>query len=58
MLVLRRRDGEWTEIVHRSGDVLRIRNLGPGKTDLAFDDPDRNFRVERPERTKAREPAK
>ena len=33
MLVLRRRDGQWLDVVHRSGDVLRIRvyDVGAGR---------------------------
>jgi hypothetical protein len=55
MLVLRRTDGQWVEVTHRSGDVLRIRVYGvcsraPGTAHLAFDDPPRNFAIERPER--------
>lgn len=56
MLVLKRKDGQWIEITHRSGDVLRFRiydigNEGSSKrANLAFDDPDRNFSIQRPER--------
>lgn len=60
MLVLKRREGQWVNIVHTSGDVIRIRlyeikendklQLGPSVC-LAFDDPDRNFDIQRPERT-------
>lgn len=54
MLVLKRREGQWIEITHRSGDVLRFRVYdiyeGPGRVNLAFDDPARNFEIERPER--------
>lgn len=55
MLVLRRMDGQWVEITHKSGDVLRFRvydlcNEGPGRAHLAFDDPARNFEIQRPER--------
>lgn len=55
MLVLRRKDGQWVEIIHKSGDVIRIRvyNLRsrfPGQLDMAFEDDARNFAIERPER--------
>lgn len=55
MLVLRRRDGQWVEVTHRTGDVLRIRVYSrggdqPGETNLAFDDPDHHFSIQRPER--------
>jgi hypothetical protein len=55
MLVLRRRDGQWVEAKHRSGDVLRIRVYGIGErgadqVSIAFDDDERNFEIERPER--------
>lgn len=61
MLVLRRKDGDWVIVTHRSGDVLRIRVYDctgtPGRTGggahLAFDDPPRNFAVERPGRQQA-----
>lgn len=56
MLVLRRKEGQWVEIVHSSGDVIRVRvyNLRtrhPAQCDLAFDDDARNFRITRPERS-------
>lgn len=55
MLVLRRKEGQWVEVTHRSGDVLRVRvyNLcadAPGRINLAFDGDARNFTIERPER--------
>jgi hypothetical protein len=55
MLILRRKDGQWVELRHRSGETIRIRvynirSRGLGQLDLAFDDPDRNFEVVRPER--------
>jgi hypothetical protein len=56
MLVLKRKEGQWIEITHaRTGDVLRIRLYDvvgglPGRANLAFDDPARNFAIERPER--------
>jgi hypothetical protein len=56
MLVLRRRDGDWVEIVHKSGDVLRVRVYDlvrvAGCAHLAFDDAPRNFTVLRPERAR------
>lgn len=60
MLVLKRREGQWTDVVHESsGDVLRIRVCQieggfPGHLNLAFDDSARNFSIERPERNKQR----
>lgn len=55
MLVLKRKEGQWVEVTHRSGDVLRIRvckieSGAPGHLNLAFDDEPRNFEIERPER--------
>jgi len=55
MLVLRRKEGQWIEVTHKSGDVLRVRvyNLcaeAPGRINLAFDDADHNFDIQRPER--------
>lgn len=55
MLVLRRREGQWLDVIHRSGDMLRIRvyDVGartPHCVNLAFDDSPRNFAIHRPER--------
>lgn len=55
MLVLKRKEGQWVEVTHRSGDVLRIRVCkieggAPGHLNLAFDDGPRHFEIERPER--------
>jgi hypothetical protein len=55
MLVLKRKEGQWVEVTHASGDVMRIRvcqiEAGcPGHLNLAFDDPERNFEIQRPER--------
>ena len=55
MLVLKRKEGQWIDITHKSGDILRFRvyNLCsefPGRVDLAFDDAERNFEIQRPER--------
>jgi sRNA-binding carbon storage regulator CsrA len=55
MLVLQRKEGQWVDVVHKSGDVIRIRVYGidpesPGRCQLAFDDAPRNFDVRRPER--------
>ncbi len=57
MLVLRRKEGSWVTITHHSGDVMRVRVCNvrpdyPGQVDLAFDDRERNFLIERPERVK------
>jgi hypothetical protein len=55
MLVLKRKEGQWVEVTHSSGDVMRIRvcqieSGQPGHLNLAFDDSARNFQIERPER--------
>jgi hypothetical protein len=55
MLVLKRKEGQWVEVTHSSGDLLRIRVCQiepgqPGRLNLAFDDDARNFAIERPER--------
>lgn len=55
MLVLKRKEGQWVEVTHRSGDLLRIRvcqieSGQPGHLNLAFDDSARHFAIERPER--------
>ncbi|MEW4570955.1 hypothetical protein AB1L88_24060 [Tautonia sp. JC769] len=57
MLVLKRKEGQWVEIIHRSGDVIRLRVYDiqaaagvPSRTNLAFDDAARNFEIRRPER--------
>ena len=55
MLVLKRKEGQWVEVTHRSGDLLRIRVCRieggmAGSLNLAFDDAARNFEIERPER--------
>ncbi len=54
MLVLRRKEGQWLEITHHSGDRLRIRVYNirsrfPGQLDLAFDDADHHFTIRRGE---------
>ena len=54
MLVVTRRDGEWIEITHKSGDVLWIRTYQvergtPSTLKLGFDDEARNFEIHRPE---------
>lgn len=55
MLVLRRTEGQWVEVTHKSGDKLRFRvydlcGVLPGRVHLAFDDSARNFEIQRPER--------
>ncbi len=55
MLVLKRKEGQWVEITHKNGDVLRIRVCRiepgqPGHLNLVFEDDARNFEIERPER--------
>jgi hypothetical protein len=62
MLVLRREEGQWIEIAHRSGDLIRIRVYNirsrfPGQVDMAFDDDARHFDIRRGER-KDRAPAR
>ena len=53
MLVLRRKEGQWVEITHKSGDTIRVRVYNirtrfPGQLDLAFDDDAHNFLIQRP----------
>lgn len=60
MLVLKRKEGQWVNVTHRSGDVLRIRVCNiepgePGRLNLAFDDSDRNFEIQRPDRVPKQE---
>jgi Global regulator protein family len=55
MLILRRKEGQWVEITHRSGDTIRVRVCNvrarnAGQIDLAFDDEGRHFSIQRPER--------
>jgi hypothetical protein len=61
MLVLKRKEGQWVDVTDNLGNLLRIRlcnveirmNLEGrmvGQANLAFDDPDRNFAIDRPER--------
>ncbi|WZO95909.1 hypothetical protein EP7_002881 [Isosphaeraceae bacterium EP7] len=55
MLVLKRKEGQWVDVIHRSGDRMRIRVYNirsqvPRQLDLAFDDDARHFTIERPER--------
>lgn len=55
MLVLRRKEGQWLAITHRSGETIRVRVCNvrpryPGQLDLVFDDPHQNFAIEREER--------
>lgn len=55
MLVLRRTSGQWVEVTHRSGDVLKFRIYDisgetPGRAHIAFDDDAHNFVIQRPER--------
>ncbi|QDV38344.1 hypothetical protein [Tautonia plasticadhaerens] len=57
MLVLKRKEGQWIEIIHRSGDVIRLRVYdiqavagSASRANLAFDDSARNFEIRRPER--------
>lgn len=55
MLVLRRTEGQWVEVTHKSGDTLKFRvydlsGESPGRVHLAFEDAERNFEIQRPER--------
>jgi hypothetical protein len=55
MLVLSRKEGQWIDLTHTSGDRIRIRVYNirgrfPGRLDLAFDDEGRNFHLLRPGR--------
>jgi hypothetical protein len=55
MLVLKHNEGQWVDVIHKSGDVLRVRvyDIGAenrGRVNLAFDDAARNFEIQRPER--------
>jgi hypothetical protein len=58
MLVLNRKEGQWTEVMDKNGNVLRVRatkiKSGPNgrSVDLVFDDSQRNFFIDRPERKK------
>jgi hypothetical protein len=60
MLVLYRKEGQWTEIIHKSGDVIRFKIGEPSENDrngrrrVIFDDQERNFDVARPERVKGK----
>lgn len=61
MLVLKRTEGQWVDVIHKSGDVLRVRvyDIGAenrGRVNLAFDDAARNFEIQRPERLAPRVP--
>ena len=55
MLVLKRKEDEWVEIRHKSGDVLMFRVyeiIGgmPGRVCLAFQDDAHNFAIHRSDR--------
>lgn len=55
MLVLGRKEGQWTTIIHKkTGEKIQIRvyDIGEGKAQLAFSDDPRNFDVQRAERVK------
>ncbi len=58
MLVLKRNEGQWIEVRHRSGDLLRIkvtriRQEGSrGVLNLAFEDQPRHFEIRREENPK------
>ncbi len=57
MLVIRRREGQWIDVVHgATGDMVRIR-VNTIRRDydvsLGFDDPDWNFEITRPKSVKA-----
>jgi hypothetical protein len=62
MLILRRKEGQWVEITHRSGETIRlrvynIRSRHTGQLDIAFEDDARNFVIQRTERINRLEPA-
>ena len=55
MLAITRKDGQWVEITHHSGDKLfvRVYDFGVDETGrplvrLAFEDAPRNFAIDRP----------
>lgn len=57
MLILRRKEGQWVNIKCNCGcgNMMRFRAYEisgehPGKVNLAFDDKERHFTIERPER--------
>ena len=61
MLVLRRKEGQWVEVTHKSGDTIRIRVYNirsryPSQLDLGFQDEAHSFRIQRPERVIAASP--
>lgn len=59
MLVLKRKEGDWTDVTHAAtGQVLRFRVYNIiadraggryNRVNVAFDDPERNFEIRRPE---------
>ena len=62
MLVMRRKEAQWIEITHRSGDRIRVRVYNirsrfrfPGQLDLAFDDSDHHFVIRRGERPRPKD---
>jgi len=60
VLVLKRRNDDWITIRHRSGDVIRIKTYdfrsSPATVQLAFDDPDRNYEIQRDEKPRPAKP--
>jgi hypothetical protein len=55
MLILKRKEGQWINILHKSGDLIRFRVYQICGGELAhayfaFDDVARNFDVQRSER--------
>jgi sRNA-binding carbon storage regulator CsrA len=52
MLVLKRREGDWTNATCECGNCLQFKvyDIHQDKVNLAFDDPDRHFEIVRPER--------
>lgn len=55
-LVLKRKEGMLTDFQHKSGDKMRIRvyGIGNGEVTISIEDPNKNFKVERPERVDKR----
>jgi len=51
MLVLKHRGGQWVELIHSSGDSIRIavKNLEHGTCNMVFDDVRRSFNIQRSE---------
>ena len=62
MLVLRRKEGQWVTVTCNCGcnksmniRLYKITGEQPGRANLAFDDDDMNFIINRPERPRQTE---